>query len=85
MFSLLSSGALLEQNAKQETQTPTLEPSNFINAVNSINQATIPQHHHWPAHYKANKQQERNSHKQYHKFFHIHLLSYKQKTQSTKQ
>jgi hypothetical protein len=48
----------VKHNASQDVQTPGLQPGNFFDTSNSVNQATIPQHVHWPTQQKTDEDQE---------------------------
>jgi hypothetical protein len=62
----------LEQKAKKYRDTPSLEPSNFIDSPHGANQAAIPQHVNRPTKQKAQKDNScktnNNSSKKFSKF-----------------
>ena len=50
-----------EQKSTKNSDAPGLQPGNFFNASEGINQATVPQHVYWPTQQEAEKDEEDNS------------------------
>jgi hypothetical protein len=50
----------LEQESAQHSDTPSLQPSDFVGAAHSANQATIPQHVHRPTQQEGQQKQACN-------------------------
>ena len=49
-------GGFFEQNSAQDTNAPALQPGDFCNTQHCINQATVPQQHHWQAEQETDPQ-----------------------------
>jgi hypothetical protein len=58
---LFSGCRLTKQDTKQDVQSPSLQPSNFFDTHNSINQATIPQHVNRPTEQETQEDQEHDA------------------------